>query len=47
MRKESLCIIFAILALNGWHVYSIDVDNAFLVSDLEEEIYIEIPKGIE
>jgi ABC-type lipoprotein release transport system permease subunit len=47
MRKESLRMIFAISALNGWHVHSMDVDNAFLVSDLEEEIYMEIPEGIE
>jgi hypothetical protein len=47
MRKESLRMIFAISASNGWHVHSMDVDNAFLVSGLEEEIYMEIPEGIE
>jgi hypothetical protein len=37
MRKDSLRIIFAIPVLNGWHVHSMDVNNAFLVSEGTEQ----------
>ncbi|EIW73739.1 reverse transcriptase, partial [Coniophora puteana RWD-64-598 SS2] len=37
--------ILALAALKGWYVSGLDVRNAYLYGDLDEEIYMEVPKG--
>jgi hypothetical protein len=38
---------FAIAASNDWELDNLDVDTAFLNADIEEEIYLQQPKGFE
>jgi hypothetical protein len=38
-------MMFALAALEGWHVSGLDVKNAFLYGKLDEEIYMEQPEG--
>ena len=33
--------------VNNWAVDQIDVKSAFLHSDIDEEVYIELPEGLE
>ncbi|PHT33211.1 hypothetical protein CQW23_29548 [Capsicum baccatum] len=38
------CVI-ALATSKGWNLHQMDVHNAFLQGDLEEEVYMEMPKG--
>ena len=38
------CVI-ALAVSKGWPMYQMDVYNAFLQGDLEEEVYMEMPEG--
>eukprot|EP00253_Pinus_taeda_P006802 PITA_06802 len=46
-RYSSIQMILALLAQMGWHIHQMDVKNAFLNRIIEEEVYIEQPKGFE
>ena len=38
-------IIFALTALEHWHLEAVDVKTAFLYGKLDEEIYMQQPEG--
>jgi len=38
-------LILALAALEGWYLSGLDVRNAYLYGELEEEIYMEQPEG--
>jgi len=44
-RLDTIHLLFAISAQFGWKVHRMDVKSAFLNGYLEEEIYVEQPKG--
>ena len=45
VRFETVRIMFALAALNEWHISGLDVKTAFLYGKLDEEIYMEQPEG--
>jgi hypothetical protein len=47
IRMESLRILLAIAATLDWEIHQMDVVSAYLLGDLEEEAYIEVPEGLE
>jgi len=44
-RLDTIKMLLAVAAQMGWKVYQLDVKSAFLNGFLQEEIYVEQPKG--
>lgn len=44
VRHNTVRIIFALAAMNGWELRQLDVKNAFLHGDLKEEVYMSQPQ---
>ena len=44
-KLNSVKLLLALAAVEGWELTQMDVSNAFLHSDLEEEIYMSLPQG--
>jgi Reverse transcriptase (RNA-dependent DNA polymerase) len=46
-RLETIRLLITIAAHEGWDIHHMDVKSAFLNGDLEEEVYVVQPPGIE
>jgi hypothetical protein len=44
---NSIRVLLSIVANLNWPLHQFDVKNAFLHGDLKEEVYMEIPPGLE
>ena len=45
VRLMTICSVLALAASEGWLLYQMDVESAFLNGDLKEEVYVEQPLG--
>ncbi|RVW51356.1 Retrovirus-related Pol polyprotein from transposon TNT 1-94 [Vitis vinifera] len=46
-RWDTIIMVIALAARNGWSVYQLDVKSAFLHGELNEAVFIEQPQGYE
>jgi hypothetical protein len=44
-RMESVRVLLALAAQEGWKIHHMDIKSAFLNDDLKEEVYVRQPPG--
>ena len=46
-KMDSIRLVLAIAASNGWKVHHMDVKSAFLHGEIQEYIYVQKPEGFQ
>ena len=44
-KLVTMKLLLALALINGWSLYHLDVNNAFLHGDIDEEVYMTTPPG--
>lgn len=44
-KHTTIPMFFSLVAIHGWHLSQLDINNAFLYGDLYEDVFMDLPQG--